>query len=61
MIVRLLAVLLTVFAAILAVSWWEGWPLPMAILGGIIFAGLAAWDDAFYVMGAWRDEWWDDD
>lgn len=61
MIWRVLGVWLVVFAAVLAASWWLGLPLSLAILGGAIFAALAAWDDAFYWLGAWGDGYWRDD
>lgn len=59
---RFVGVGLVVFAAVLAAAWWLALPSPLAILGGVLFAVLAAWDDAWYSSGAWRDDyWWDDE
>lgn len=58
---RFIGVMLVVFAAVLAASWWLDLPTPLAILGMVLFAVLAAWDDVFYALGAWKDDyWWDD-
>jgi len=58
---RFIGVMLVVFAAVQAAAWWLALPAPMAILGGVLFSVLAAWDDAFYALGAWKDDdWWDD-
>ena len=58
---RFIGVWLVVFAAVQAAAWWLALPTSLAILGGVLFAVLAAWDDAFYALGAWKDDyWWDD-
>lgn len=59
MMCRVLGVWLVVFAAVLAASYWLKIPLALAVLGGALFAVLAAWDDAWYCSGKWRDEYWD--